>query len=171
MNNKKYLPILFGFFCFGILCTMCMTTISAQGVTTISLVDESYEVYKIEEKGGQTIVYYNISITLENSATEESDDITLEIVGDDDIPLYKNSTIPAGGQWTFTWEKNEYFIAGAWDHYINISYYSTNNPNIKKTDRLNLAYQPSTSEGTPGFEAFLTLILLSLFVLIKKVRK
>ena len=138
----------------------------------ISITDTTYE--KTDVNDVHNIVYYNISVTLENSGTIESEDITLQIT-DEDGNYTRNGTILPGSSKTFIF--TDHPLIGLNDHTISLSFFPTDqfapkNEYNSGEDSLTLIYnQGSGFDTTPGFEAFFTLIILSLFVLIKKVRK
>ena len=178
MNTQLTLTTTICFLSVGLFFGIFVGTVASQGdYYNISIADKNYEIYKISEINTQTIVYYNISITLKNSGNLNSDDVTLEIVGDDDIPLYVNDTISPGSVREFKWENKEFFLVGPWDHYINISYYPTDptierNGNNSGEDSLILKYNEASGDGdTPGFEAIFLFVIIALYVAVKKYKK
>jgi len=178
MKSKCIITVVIGLLCCGLFFGIFIDTISAQeDYYEISIVEKSYEIYEISEINAQTIIYYNISITLKNSGNLNSDDVTLEIIGDDELPLYANDTIPHGGVREFKWENEDFFLVGSWDHYINISYYPTDptigrNENNSGEDSLILKYNEASGDGdTPGFEAAFLLVIIALYVAVKKYKK
>jgi len=173
MKARLILTTAICFLCVGLFFGIFIDTIPSQeDYYKISIEDKIYEIHKITEVNAQTIIYYNISIILKNSGNLKSDDITLEIIGDDELPLYVNDTILPNGVREFKWENEEFFLVGPWDHYINISYYPTD-PTIGRNaensgiDTMILTYAEST-DNTPGFESIFAITIIVLFVIIKK---
>ena len=142
---------------------------NAESDYSISISDTSYEFVKTREAGGSTWVYYNISIVLHNSGSMISDDITLEIVGDDEIPLYDNDTIAAGGYRVFTFEN--FFFHGLGDHQVNISFFPTEITIQRTPDNFGNASfiipYGGEEESTPGFE-FVALLVASFLVFLRR---
>jgi len=156
--------------CFGFLSTILVDIGTSQDdFYNISLSDMRYEITRTEILQNQEVVYYNIYITLSNLGTIDSDDITLEIVGDDGLPLYDHDVIPAGGSRVFSWEDPHFVFIGAIDHYINISYYPTD-LSISRTeqnlgeDYLILEYNDNRDGNTPGFEFILLIMTLIMYI-------
>ena len=174
----KYVPIVaICLLYFGILSGIFIDSINAQESYKISITDKSYEISNIQEINGQTIIYYNISITLSNLGDVISDDITLKIVGDDGLPLYRNASILPGDVKKFEWASDEFFLVGATDHYINISYYPTDsdievNSDNSGEDVLILKYTGNTGDNnTPGFESVLFILILVGYIIYTKFRR
>jgi len=178
MKTQLILTTVIYFLYVGLFFGIFVGTIASQeNYYKISIADKSYEIYEISERNAQTIIYYDLSIILKNSGNLNSDDVTLEIIGDDELPLYVNDTIPPGGVREFKWENKDFFLVGPWDHYINISYYPTDptigrNENNSGEDSLILKYNEASGNGdTPGFEAVFLLVIIALYVAVKKYKK
>ena len=137
----------------------------------ISITDTAYE--KTDVNDVHNIVYYNISVTLENSGTIESEDITLQIT-DEDGNYTRNGTILPGSSKTFIF--TDHPLIGLNDHTITLSFFPTDefaqkNEYNSGEDSLTLIYnQGSGSDTTPGFESMLFIFSLSLFLVVKKLR-
>ena len=170
MRSKWILTVFIGFLCFGLFFGIFADTIAAQeDYYKISVVDKSYGLLNIDETHG--IIKYDISITLNNSGTIKSHDITVRIT-DEDGNYTRNGTIMPGESKTFLF--NNHPLIGMTDHTILISFYPTDlfigpNENNSGEDSLILKYgNDSGGGGTPGFEAVFLLILISLYIVIKE---
>ena len=148
------------------------TVSSQEEYYEISITDKNYE--KIKTNDIHNIINYNISITLENSGTIESDDITVRIM-DEDGNYTHNGTILPGVSKTFLFSNHPLF--GLNDHTISVYFYPTDefvtlNEYNHGEDTLLLEYDLNGSDGnTPGFEAVFVILIISLFVMIKKYTK
>lgn len=176
LKNNYVIILMIMLFCFGFLNTIYTPITSAQQGYTLSIEETSFEIYRIQQlTRTQTSVYYNISIVLRNSGLEDSVDITLEIIDNEEFSLKKNATIPAESQHEFSWRGEDFFLIQNGDHYINIEYYPTNTQISKNTQNsgseLLYLYKRSDDTSTPGFQAVLVVGVLVLFFLTKRLKK
>jgi len=173
MKLKGILTAVMGLLCFGFLiCSLVDTVASQDNYFEVSISDKNYEITKIDDI--HNIIKYNISVTLRNNGTIESDDITVRIM-DEDGNYTRNDTIMPGVSKTFLF--NNHPLLGLTDHTISIFFYPTDkfaqlNEYNHGEDTLILKYVTTNGDGnTPGFESVFLFILVVLYVTIKKYKK
>jgi hypothetical protein len=139
----------------------------------LSISGKNYERTNINDM--HNIIYYDLGITLENSGTIESDDITVRIM-DRDGNYTRNGTIMPGVSKTFLFGNHP--LIGLNDHTISIYFYPTDrfvplNEYNHGEDTLILKYDmtASSNDNTPGFESVFLFILIVLYVMVKKCKK
>lgn len=139
----------------------------------INILDKNYQVSFVEEKGEQTGVYYDIFITVKNQGPDISDNITLSLYDEFDLPLSLNYTFDSDETKTFTF--NDYPVIGIGSHEIRIELYPTNE-SLRKTsntvtDTITLNYTPENETSTPGIEItfiFCTILFIGYYLKKKK---
>lgn len=175
MKSKVLLTIFISIFCLGFFSGFLVNISSAEDkYYEISIIEKNYEISSIKDIKGRTFVFFNISITLKNSGNMISDDITLEIVGEDEMPLYKNYTIPAEGYKEFTFD--EFYLQGLGEHQVNLSYYPTNIDNWNDYNHgKDVLILQSGGNGddssTPGFEAIFLIMTIVVYVFLTRYKK
>jgi hypothetical protein len=96
----------------------------------ISIVNKTYELSDTSTKGTQTASYYDILITIKNQGVSYTDDITVELVDEFDIPTTKNYTFQPSEIKTFQFK--EYPVVGTGQKNITIRYYPSNESRINQ---------------------------------------
>ena len=133
--------------------------------------DASSEFVKTTEIGGDTWVFFNISITLYNSGNIESDNITVKLQDEDSNYTRKDSVMP-GETKTFIFV--EHPLLGLDKHKLGVSYCPTDlsipmNDDNSGYITLAVEYGDGDSDGsTPGFEIISLICIMALIVLIRK---
>ncbi len=173
MKSKGILIAVTSFLCFGLLLGIFVDTIAGQDeYYKISIADKSYEITNIDDV--HNIIKYDISVTLRNNGTIESDDITVRIM-DEDGNYTRNATIMPGVSKTFLFNNHPLF--GLTDHTISIFFYPTDTfaqltEYNHGEDTLILKYGTTNGDdNTPGFESVFLFILIALYVMVKKYKK
>lgn len=146
----------------------------AEGEEAIISIDDArtnYQFLRKETLGENIFLYYNISITLENSGNLTSDDITLEVIDDGGYSFTGNYTFKPGENNTFKMEN--WLFLGQGTHNITISYYPTNISKAttsNKGEKILYLYENNqkSNNSTPGFEVFLLFFVALYFVFAKR---
>jgi len=143
--------------------TMCLSAHAEEDTYKLSIVDKTYSVNP--EKQLRDWYYFNIEITLFNSGTIDSDNITMTIEDEDGVVIHRNGTIPPNQEKTFCF--HDHLLKGMVEHQINISYFPTSedielNETNSGKDIFILLVGEDGSKSTPGFE--LSIVIFGLFV-------
>jgi len=193
MKLKFFVIILVSVLFFCTFSNMLIKTGSAESNNDgVSIENMSYEVLKSEKFGQYTFVYYKITITLQNSGSQISDNMTVVIIDDDvtdDYPGTKTRVphpvadppinIPPGESKDFVFgEKTEWMVVGTGKHVLNVYVYPNNNesavPLSIKTFTVSsngdTGGVPATS-NTPGFELIFAICAIFIIFLFTKKRK
>ncbi|MEM4257931.1 MAG: hypothetical protein QXL17_02115 [Candidatus Thermoplasmatota archaeon] len=134
---------------------------------SLSIVDKKYTIMKVTEHPKGDVVYFNISITLKNSGSRVSDNITVQIEDETGIIIKRNGTISPGEIKIYYF--NEYPLIGMQQHILKISYYPTID-RIKRTSYNSgqdefILLPAKDQSSTPGFEGiFFISSLLTIFL-------
>jgi len=139
---------------------------------SLSITEKDYDFIKKEDIKGRTFEYYNIKIVITNSENSISDDITVEIEGEDGLSETLNYTIPAQGSREFLF--SNFFIEGEKQHQINISYYPTSksvherNEDNSGFSTIIIKLSTGSNESTPGFELILMIFSIIIYFIFRK---
>jgi hypothetical protein len=134
--------------------------------------DTSSEFVKTTEIGGDTWIFFNISITLHNFGNIESDNITVELQDEYSNYTREGSVMP--GERTFIFV--EHPLLGLGKHKLGVSYYPTDlsipmNDDNSGYTTFAVEYENGDDDGsTPGFEIISLICIVVLIVLIRKRR-
>jgi len=137
---------------------------------TIVLKDTNYEKTDTKVVGQNTITYYTIHVILTNQGTEESDNITVELL-EDEIPVTEESRILPGESKVFTFTNYPSNLGN-----ITVNYYPTN-ASIDRTNsnsgtkQIIISTEPAASESTPFINMAVFLIIIALVTFILKKEK
>ncbi|MDH7518079.1 MAG: hypothetical protein QHH19_07060 [Candidatus Thermoplasmatota archaeon] len=137
----------------------------------IIIADITYSYINYEKRGTNIIEFFNINITLRNLGANESDDITIELIDQDNAHLKKNHTFYPLEKKTFIFSNHP--ISGTGDHEITINFYPTDETKTasynsgSKTVIINKD-KSQTGSTTPGFEIILIIAAITLFIFLKK---
>ena len=138
----------------------------------IVLSDPTYNYIKTVGGGTQIFEYFNINVTLRNLGANESDQITIELIDQDNIQsgVKRYYTFSPLEKKTFLFADHP--ISGTGDHNITIKFYPTNetkNASYNSGSGTFVIYKNDSEGGsTPGFEITLIIITFALFVFLKK---
>jgi hypothetical protein len=173
MKREFAVSLLIGvFLCFQMIAGLCE---GQDGIAEISIDTDhtSYELVSTEKIGQQTIAYYKISITLQNTGDVRSNDITLNVVDDGGFPFLENYTFNPGESKTFI--MNNWPLEGLGAHNLTINFFPTNESRMNPHNHGTMTYvvsgnSPSDGSSTPGFELIVVLVavLLAIFLYRKK---
>jgi len=193
MKLKFFVIILVSVLFFCAFSSMLIKTSNAESNNDgVSIINMSYDVLKTEESSPYTFVYYKLIISLHNSGSQTSDDMTVVIIDDDamdgfpgiktraphpvnDLPI----NIPPGESKDFVFgEKTEWMIVGTGTHVLTVHVYPNNNESAAplRTKTLTISSDgdtggvPATS-NTPGFELIFAICAIFTILLINKKRK
>lgn len=125
----------------------------------------------IKSKSSISKQYYNIFVTIENTASKSYENITVEIVDEFGIPTQQIHSFEANEIKTFTFE--DYPFAGGTNHQIKVNYYPTNtsltNNANSGTTTFNITYDTSEGTETPSVTTGILLItIISIAIIIKR---
>jgi len=141
-----------------------------EGPYNIILSNRTCNYIKTEEAGTQIFEFFNINITLRNLGVNESDEITLELIDQDNMSVYKKYTFDPLEKKSFLFSNHP--ISGTGDHEITIKFYPTDETkkNSYNSGSETFVINKDNSQGgsTPGFEITLILITLAIFVFLRK---
>jgi len=174
MKSRMFTLLLISFLFFGVFSNILIDICSAEDKNyNISIIDVSYEFVKTVGSGTQIFEYFNINVILRNFGSAGSEDITIELVDEDNlIPLTKTYEFAAGESKTFIYD--DYVISGTGDHPITINFYPTNN-SVEKTQYNSgsraLVVNKEVSSGensTPSFEFITLLVAIAAILLFRK---
>lgn len=151
---------------------MCISAAAVEGYYELSIVDKAYTINPVKQL--RDWVSFNITITLFNSGTIESDNITVTIEDEDAIIIHRNGTILPNKEKTFYF--HDHLLRGMVEHQINISYFPTNkdielNENNSGKDIFIFLKGEDGSDSTPGFELSIVFFGLLVGILLLKKRK
>lgn len=156
-----------------ILILLCVSTISVQAYN-IEIVNKNYELTDTTSQGSQTAYFYTILITLKNEGTDFSDDISIEVIDDMDIPTIQNYTFSPSEIKTFQFK--DYPLVDAGPHELTIKYYPTNESrtnqgNSGSTTMIIDESQEQTSTPYLSVSFLICFILLIAFIRKRKMKK
>jgi hypothetical protein len=176
MKSRCIMVLIFTILCISSIPTIIINPISAEDNSyNISIVGKNYTIARIHELPGDDLVFFNISITLRNSGSQESDNMTVEIQ-DEEMGtnfIHTNGTISPGQIKTFYFL--DYPINGMIEHRINISYHPTFE-SIEWTEfnhgtDVLVLLPEKKNETTPGFEIVFIFLALILYISYKKFKQ
>jgi hypothetical protein len=175
MKLSKIIGLIIIFLTFSTHLGMVINLSSAEDENyNISIADMTYTFVKTEGIRGREFDYYNVVITLTNSGNVVSDDITVEIIGEDGLPEKRNQIIPANGENNYIF--SNFYLEKSPEHKINVSYYPSGltvherNEYNSGIDSFIISTASNNSESTPGFELLLFLIAFLVYLVIRKRR-
>ena len=148
---------------------------NAEDQYSISIIDKSYEFVRTVEVGDQTYVYYNITIIMNNSGNDISDNITLHIEDDQGYSGYYYYTFSPKELKEFIFD--DWPLLGLGEHQININFYPTDldvtisEDNSGSTSLVLSTDGESDDKSTPGFELVSLISAMSAIVLYLFIRK
>ncbi len=141
-----------------------------EGTYNIILSNTTYNYIKTEEAGTQIFEFFNINITLRNLDVNESDEMTLELIDQDNMSVKRKHTFDPLEKKSFLFINHP--ISGTGDHEITIKFYPTDETkkNSYNSGLETFVINKDDSQGgsTPGFEVTLILIALAIFVFLRK---
>jgi len=171
MKSKVFLLILTGILFTSLFSGNVFETCTAEDEFYKISMYESSEFVKTTEIGGDTWVFFNISITLYNSGNIKSDNITLKLQ-DEDSNYTREGSVMSGETKTFTFV--EHPLMGLGEHKLDVSYFPTDlsipmNDDNSGYKMLVVSYEDSDGDGsTSGFEIISLICILALVVLMRK---
>ena len=133
--------------------------------------DVSSEFVKTMETGGDTWIFFNISISPHNSGNVESDNITVKLQDEDSNYTQEDSVMPGE---TKTFIFIEHPLLGLGEHKLGVSYFPTDLSipmNDYNSGYTTLAVEYGDGDGdssTPGFAIISLICIVALIVLIRK---
>ena len=124
-----------------------------------------------ESRSDQTSQYYTIFITLKNTKTTPTKEITVELLDEWDLPTRTRGSFQPGETKTFTFEDIPF--AGGTTHQVTVKYYPTNEtlrtPDNQGSTSFNVSYNTNTQNDSPFLHPiFLMSIILLATIIIKK---
>jgi len=173
MKSKVFLFILAGILFTGFFSGNVSEICIAEDEFYKISMDTSYEFVKTTEIGGDTWVFFNISITLHNFGNIESDNITAKLQDEDSNYTQEGSIMP-GKTKTFIFV--EHPLLGLGEHKLGVSYYPTDlsvpiNDDNSGYKTLAVEYGDGNGNGsTPGFEIISLICIVFFIVIIRKMK-
>jgi len=171
VKSKVFLLVLMCILLTGFFSGNVLETCAAEDEFYKISMDVSSEFVKTTEIGGDTWVFFNISITLYNSGNIESDDITVKFQDEDSNYTREGSVMP-GETKTFIFV--EHPLLGLGEHKLGVNYCPTDLSipmNDDNSGYTTLAVEYGGGDGdssTPGFEIISLICIMALIVLIRK---
>ena len=166
---------------FGIIFSMLIITSFNVLLNTVNAKEETYDIkvintsskyLKTENHGGNTFVYYEISITLQNTGNIASDELSIRL-RDEDGNYTKEVVISPGEYKTIIWD-NHMFL-GSKQRTVYFDYYAEDleKRTSSNTGSTILVIDPdnsgvSATSNTPGFEVIILLSSILIFYIFKK---
>ncbi len=136
----------------------------------IMIYNTTYNYIKTEEAGTQIFEFFNINITLRNLGTNNSDEITLELIDQDNISVKREYIFDPLEKKSFLFSNHP--ISGTGDHELTIKFYPKNQTRKadynSRSETFVINKDDSKGGSTPGFEITLTTIALAIFIFLKK---
>ena len=173
MKSKVFLLMMAGILFTGLFSGNVFEICTAEDELYKISMNASSEFVKTMETGGNTWIFYNISITLYNSGNVESDNITVKLQDEDSNYTREDSVMP-GETKTFIFV--EHPLLGLGEHKLDVNYYPTDSSIPKKDDNsgyttLDVEYRDSDGDGsTPGFDIISIICIMALIVLLRKIK-
>jgi len=137
---------------------------------TIILSNTVYDYIKSEGSGTQVFEFFNINITLRNLGTNASDEITIELIDQDNTSVYRKYTFDPLEKKSFLF--NNHPISGTGDHDIVIKFYPTNETKKASynsgSETFVINKNNSQKGSTPGFEITFLIAAIALFIFLKR---
>lgn len=135
--------------------------------SSISILHKEYVFISSETIGINTFETFTIHITLKNNEQIETEEITITIIDQDELPIHRYVTFSSEETKTISFV--DHVISGTGEHLVNITIYPTNEPDtIILRDSMILSrpgFVNNESDGTPGFTfPFLIMIIVALLV-------
>lgn len=171
MKSKVFLLMLTCILFTGFFSGNVFETCTAEDESYKISMDVSSEFVKTTKIGGDTWVFFNISITLYNSGNIESDNITVKLQDDDSNYTREGSVMP-GETKTFIFV--EHPLLGLGERELGVSYCPTDlsipmNDDNSGYTALTVEYGDGDGDGsTPGFEIISLMCIIALIALIRK---
>ncbi len=124
-----------------------------------------------ESRSNENTQYYTIFITIKNTKTTPSEELTVELLDEWDIPTRKTDSFQPQETKTFTFEDIPF--AGGSTHQVTVKYYPTNEtlrtPDNQGSTSFNVSYNTNTQNDSPFLHPiFLMSIILVATIIIKK---
>ena len=165
-KNLKKLIIIY------LILTILTLSTAIASTSNIKILNKNFQISAIDDKGAQTGVYYDVMITLINEGSEQSENITLTLYDEFDLPLSKNYTFNPSETKTFVFK--DYPIIGTGSQEIRIELFPTNEslrtPSNTISDTMNLTYSSPDDTSTPSiqFIGILTILACICYIYKKK---
>ena len=126
-----------------------------------------------ESRSDQTSQYYTIFITIKNTKTTPSEELTVELLDEWDLPTRKTGNIQPQQTKTFTFEDIPF--AGGSTHQVTVRYYPTNEtlrtPDNQGSTTFNISYNSATTNDSPFLHPIFLMSIISLATIIIKKKK
>jgi len=136
----------------------------------IIISNTTYDYIKTEGSGTQIFEFFNINITLRNLGVNGSDEITVELIDQDNMSVRRKYTFDPLEKKSFLFSNHP--ISGTGDHEITINFYPTDETkknNYNSGSEIFVINKGNLTGGsTPGFEITLILLVLTLFIFLKE---
>jgi hypothetical protein len=126
-----------------------------------------------ESRSNENTQYYTINITIKNTKTTPSEELTVELLDEWDLPTRKTDSFQSQETKTFTFEDIPF--AGGSTHQVTVIYYPTNEtlrtPDNQGSTTFNISYNSATTYDSPFLHPILLISIILLATIIIKKKK
>jgi len=166
MNKKKLLLYTFT------IALILITQIPMISAADFEIINTDYTVD--EARSNENTQYYTIFITIKNTKTTPSNEITIEIIDEWELPTRKTETFQPQESKTLTFEDIPF--AGGNSHQVTVKYYPSNESQRTLENQgsttFNISYNTTTQNDSPFLHPiFLVLTILLATIIIKKKKR